>query len=847
MHLWHLRPGIPLYYSRGGDELVTLTWVKAIIDDGWYLTVTHLGAPYGMSFGDFPVPSLLHLMVLRFLTLFVHNAGAAVNVYYLLGFPLIALASLYVLRRLGLSWATSMVTSVVYAFLPTRFMRNEAHLFYAQFYLTPILVLAIVWIFRSHSLFDSTKRRPTSDGYIFILGLIAVAWDNEYNAVFAMLLLSLAAVASFVRTRRWQPAIMAMFGIAAIFVAVEVELLPTTIYRWQHGSNAAALVRPAQGSEVYALTLAQLVLPIQSHRIASLAAERAYFDGGLPELINENSSASLGFLGAIGFLASLAALLLIRGRKAGELWPDLARINLAAFLLTTIGGIGALISYYFVPELRAYNRISPLIGFVSLATVAIGLEMIRRTWLTRASSDRLWYGGLLVLAIAGIFDQTTGAYVPAYAADRQAFLADNSFASTLEKRLPANAAIYQIPHVIFPESPPVVQLGSWDQTALYLHSRALRYSFGATRGRAFDTWELQTDGMFPRDFVTRLLLGGFDGVAVYRSGYVDHGAAEENALAAELGRAPLISDDGSIAFFDLSNLRRSYVSRVGAMTAQRIATAVLEPGAALSFGDGFYGLETEGNQHWHWASSVASLVVNNSSQAAIPLRLKILAATARPDTANLRVRAPGSPVQTTTIDIGGKRVVYDFVAPPGTSTITLDTNAKPLAAAGDQRDLRFRLRDWDLNQAEVSEATDDVGRILDVVERLAVPNVAVSFDRGCYGQENGAGRSWHWCSEDASVTLHNDSRSSKTAELQFSLVTGEPADVAVRIGGRTWRLRATPQGSTIKQIIQLPEGSTTLQIRTQAKPIVAPGDPRHMVLQVANLSLTEVNKRARPR
>ena len=159
MHLWRMHPHVPLYYANGGDEFVVLTWTKALIDDGWYTTISHLGAPYGMSFGDFPVPNLLHIVILRAITLVIPNAGLAVNLYFLAAFPLIALASAYVLRRLKVSWPVSVAVSVVYALLPFRFLRNIAHLYYAQYYLTPILVLAIVWVLRDHPLFDRERRR----------------------------------------------------------------------------------------------------------------------------------------------------------------------------------------------------------------------------------------------------------------------------------------------------------------------------------------------------------------------------------------------------------------------------------------------------------------------------------------------------------------------------------------------------------------------------------------------------------------------------------------------------------------------------------------------------------------
>ena len=44
--------------------------------------------------------------------------------------------------------------------------------------------------------------------------------------------------------------IAAAAGILVIFVGVELELLPTTLYQKQHGTNTAAIIRPPQASEI---------------------------------------------------------------------------------------------------------------------------------------------------------------------------------------------------------------------------------------------------------------------------------------------------------------------------------------------------------------------------------------------------------------------------------------------------------------------------------------------------------------------------------------------------------------------------------------------------------------------
>jgi phosphoglycerol transferase len=577
MHLWDMHLNVPLYFSRGGDELTTLVWVKALLDGGWVNTISHLGAPTGLSTGDFPVPAILHLSILKVLTLIVPDVAASTNLYFLAGFSLIAVSSAYVLRRFGISWPVSLIVSVVYALLPMRFYRNEAHLAYGQYYLYPILALAILWVYRSEELFDTSKRRPTRDGYIFIIGLVAVTGDNPYLAAFAIMLLALAGIASAIRTRAWKGAATAAAGIAILVAGVELSILPNTIYVMQHGKNPIAMAYSPEGTEVYALTLPQLVLPIQNHRIPAFAQLRARFDSGVPILANESSSATLGLLGAIGFVGSIGALMLFRANAIEALWSDLARLNIATFLLITIGSVGALIGFYFEPDLRGYNRFSPMIGFLSLATVAIVLDAIRQRWPESRARDRTWITAVALIGLLAIADQTSPSYVPAYAADLQAYTGDADFVALLERHFAPNAALYQIPYVPFPVWPSVVALGAWDQTALFLHSKTLRYSFGSTNGRPSGDWQEYVASQNPRQFIEQVILAGFDGVLVYRRGYIDNGKSIEKDLGSLLGQTPIVRDDGTISAFDLSNLRASYLNRAGASLASRVSSEALDP------------------------------------------------------------------------------------------------------------------------------------------------------------------------------------------------------------------------------------------------------------------------------
>src|SRR5947209_2994472 len=59
-----------------------------------------------------------------------------------------ALAALAGLRALGISKLGGMVASVLYALLPYHVGRGEAHLFLACYYMVPLVVLVVAWVWQ---------------------------------------------------------------------------------------------------------------------------------------------------------------------------------------------------------------------------------------------------------------------------------------------------------------------------------------------------------------------------------------------------------------------------------------------------------------------------------------------------------------------------------------------------------------------------------------------------------------------------------------------------------------------------------------------------------------------------
>jgi phosphoglycerol transferase len=677
LELWRADLRIPLQYLQRGDLLWVDALTKGIIENGWYLSNPSLGMPVGLQLYDFPMADGAHVTALKLLSLLSHDHGVVLNAYFLLGFPLTTATALWAMRDLGISYGPSIVASVLYAFLPCHFLRGEVHLFLASYYAVPLIVMMMLRI-----------AVPASHGWRWPVGIavgLLVASSGIYYAFFACALLIVAGGAAAVEQRRSSPLVVAGMLVAIVAAGVLANVAPSVLYHLRHGANPHVAQRVAGDAEVYGLKITQLLLPQQQHRLPSFRALKATYDVSAP-LVNENDAASLGIVGSSGFLWLLGLVLVNGGLRTDAREKVLARLNLAALLLGTIGGGGSLFAFLVTPGLRAYNRISVYIAFFSLAEAAILLDRVCLRWLTVRRATALPYaclGGLLVL---GVLDQTPSTVIPPYEELAATYRTEDEFVRRAEDVLPAGAMVFQLPYVPFPESPPTVKMSDYDPFVPYLHSRLLRWSYGAMRGRSGDAWQARREGKKGSDLVDSLAVAGFDGVYVDRNGYADRGRATEADLEATLGARPLVSADGRRALFDLSAYRQHLEARSPADGRARRVDAPTHA-VAVEWREGFYDEERSATSVWHWCSGRCSLALTNPSSREQVVRLRLRFATASAS----RLLIAGDLLR----DSVEVPALYEreIRLPPGVHRLELRSDARPVSAVGDPRSLVLQVSD----------------------------------------------------------------------------------------------------------------------------------------------------------
>lgn len=556
--LWRLDLSIP--FCNEQDSFLYHVWVRSIVDHGWYLTNPRLAAPAGLRMHDFPMADNLHFGALKLLSLIDDRWPVIVNVYYLLTFPLATLTALFSLRQLGIRGLSALAVSLLYAFLPYHWMRNEWHLFLAAYYLVPPAILVALWISMGQlgepvgKETPSLARQRRRRFWLSVLVCLLQAGAGVYYAFFACFLFVTAGIAASCRTRRGSAWRLAILFSMITGLGVAANTLPSMIYWWREGVNRQVARRSVSESEVYGLKLVPLLLPVGFHNCPPLAKLRARYDRSS---INPNASAAapLGAVGSAGFLGLLGWQLFAPMRRRRTALVDaLAMMNMATFLLGTVGGFGMLFSLLISPQFRAYNRVSVFIAFFSLAAVALWLERWERRW--PGPRWRLTFGALLGAAVfAALCDQSPQAARPSVeleAVRRRQFEIDAAFANRMEALLPAGAAVYQLPYTSFPESPPVEKMADYEHFRPYLHSKSLRFSYGSVRGRDLDRWHQTIQDLPTDELVKTLRQTGFSGIYIDRRGYADRAQSLEAKLAECLGEQPLVSAGGDQSFFVLS-------------------------------------------------------------------------------------------------------------------------------------------------------------------------------------------------------------------------------------------------------------------------------------------------------
>ncbi len=523
-----------LPFNYFGDTIFYAMTIKSVITTGWYLTDPSLGAPGGHCLVNFPTPECLNYLIIKVIALFTSNWVLVLNIFFLLGFPLITLSTLGVLRSLGLCYPFALTGSILFSFLPYHLIKEEYHLFLSGYYLIPLAAGLAIALYKNH------LKKSTL--FFYCLVCLLIGSNGIYYAYFSAFFILVGGIIASYRERLGQPLKYALFFIALISLSLAANLYKTIKFQWTHGAHYKVIERDPIETEQNGLKIAQLLLPRDGDRLFS-DLKRSYNQHAVS--VTENTSASLGLIGSLGFLYLLGALFLKRREENGDLTMDaLKHFNLAALLLATMGGFASLISFFFLSEIRNYNRICVFIAFFALAGFFLLLQK-------RLKNQTLLEGVSLILLGVGLFNHSSSVDVPYVKLPEIAFEYENDkkFIRKIEHILPPESMIFQLPYIYFPEGPRG-QINSYAHFKGPLHSHSLKWSFGAMRGGEVDRWQEKISQSPVPEMIHELVKQGFTGLYIDKFGYLDEARAITEQLR-KLVKTPPTYDKHGRSFWDL--------------------------------------------------------------------------------------------------------------------------------------------------------------------------------------------------------------------------------------------------------------------------------------------------------
>ena len=241
-------------------------------------------------------------------------------------------------------------------------------------------------------------------------------------------------------------------------------------------------------------------------------------------------------------------------------------------------------------------------------------------------------------------------------------------------------------------------ISDYDHFRGYLHTETLNWSYGGMKGRV-PNWQARIDTMGTEAKLRAIALMGFDGLYIDRYGYRDGATALQTELEEATVTKPTISADDRLVFFNIEELAHEIRSNTPATEKEAILAALQAPPIQVEYGPGFHGVEGDGDHTWSWATQQAILELSNPSEGTRSIILSTELRTGQETPSRVTVRTPGQRVEVQVSNTSGC-LHAELALPPGTTTVSFETDAPRVESSTDQRDLRLQVRDLDAYDAD---------------------------------------------------------------------------------------------------------------------------------------------------
>jgi phosphoglycerol transferase len=667
-------------FNYEADTIYQLVLVKSIITNGWFWFIPHLNAPFTeFAAVTFPQNTTLTSLGLKLISLFTAEPGLVLNMFWLGSIVATSLTCHLALRILRTPSTYAYVFSTLYALLPFTLMRNTNHI---------VLTYTFVPLIASYTLLIMSQQLQTRKdssgvrfpGWLLTICIIAIGFDYIYTAFFSCFFLIVAGLFGALQSNAMQPLRLVLRIVALIATCALINQSPSLINWFIDGMPPNMGYKSIADAEVYGLKIRHLLTPPSLAEYFALNQQHEFI------FENENQSASLGWIGALGYLAGIGLVLSGKRNQCLLGWAS-GGLIIGGTLLGTIGGFGTIFNLLFTTDIRAYNRVSVFIAFFSFIALIDILRTIGNPFEKLLASSKLepFSQAIILRAIVfaifllALLDQGTAAkeFIAKYSEDSQKTREERHFINQIEQSGQRLTMLYQLPETNFPVDPGLVKMKPYDHGRTYIWSKNISWSWPNFSHQKL-MWLQAIGNPSSADFLEKLSQSGFDGIWLDRFGYTDENLLEvEKILDRHLG---------SPSFRSSSNRYSVYRLNSSVEKNQGQPNSLLNPPFAYEFSKGFYPVEylSESPKTPHrWAKKDAQLILINYTDK--PLTIIFEAQMGYNEKGKLTVTF-GSEKKIYPLVDGKSALALEYILEPNSrNTLRFHYDGQPVIASGDTR------------------------------------------------------------------------------------------------------------------------------------------------------------------
>lgn len=589
------------------DLTTTYAGARAMLTNLWISPNHDLAFPFGQDLSNFPAPDLLNIAGLKALVVVARDPLVASNLFLLLSFGLIVVATFGLYRLVGMPRPLAAVLAFSLSLIPWHFDRFT-HAFLANFSTIAVGLVLVVAVL-TWNLALGGPQRARGRTLLVCLALAGyVGLTGTYYAVFVALIALVALGFQVLLGRRdraligavWFALLPTLISFAAAYLYKLTALAP--------GGNAAA--RAPEESQFYGGDLFTLLRttglwssdwPVPGLNLVPTVASRLEADA-------RNSTVGLVAV-ILTFLACGVVLAANGGGRAGRVrqavrslgfWPWLFMVSLLFFMVGGFGQVGAVFLGF---QIRSWGRLA--IVLVMIAYLVLGLLLT--IWWRRSRRPRaVLLGASVLVAVVTLLDVVSmGAPFDRTAAAAEA-VELRDYGTALDAALPVGCGVLTVPAYLYPEGIPGDGTRTYDPLLPYLFADHPRWSYGGVRGSQAGDWQYRSVARDVPTMVAQAKAAGFCAVQVDTRAF-DPTTSPIDDLTRLLGPAVAASSSGRWVTFSLDRADPGPWTR----------DSVLDP-ATVAFGFGFAPTDvTAGSVSAELLGTDGTLVVVNPSDAAV--------------------------------------------------------------------------------------------------------------------------------------------------------------------------------------------------------------------------------------